>query len=79
MISGETQASCRTVLDALEEVIGEELVEGNKVRLTGFGSFFLKGWGGYVSRQTGKYVPYRHVVRFRPGTRLKRRAAENKE
>ena len=76
--TGYPQCRVKAILDALEELVGEELSSGEKVTLTGFGSFFIREWGGWTSRQTGKPVPFRRTIRFSPGTRLKRTAGAGK-
>ncbi|GEM_PF-3225060 len=68
------QSVVKLTLAGLEEIIGEALDQDAKVTLAGFGSFYVREWGGYVSSQTGRPVALRRKVRFSAGSRLKEAA-----
>ena len=70
-----TRSNALKFLDALIEVISEELKEQGKITLTGFGTFktaFRKEMTG-INPKTGVEIsiPQRRVVRFVPGKALK--------
>ena len=74
--AGVTQGDATRVVNATVKSMVSELSSGNKVVLTGFGTFSSSKRGGKVGRniKTGKAVeiPPAMVVRFRPGEALKR-------
>lgn len=82
LIAERSEYSRQTVKEVCEiflEAIAEDLAHGNKVKLAGFGSFHVKTWGGYVSRNAGENVSVKHVCKFTPGRGMKAAAEEGGE
>jgi DNA-binding protein HU-beta len=74
-IEGATQKDIAVVLDKLLEVIGQNIVNGETVKLNGFGTFSTKerpARKGY-NPQNGETIdiPASRAVKFRPATTLK--------
>lgn len=63
--------------------IKNALADGDKVEIRGFGSFFLKGYDGYVGRnpKTGEkvQVPGKKLPVFRTGKDLKERVRNSEQ
>lgn len=63
------------VVNTFFDSIREELVEGNRVEIRGFGSFKIKEYEGYQGRnpKSGKQVAVqpKKLPFFRPGKELK--------
>jgi DNA-binding protein HU-beta len=74
-LSGESQAACGRVLDALPGVAIPALVQGKSVPLTGLGKLAVKRLAARTVRnpRDGRpvEVPERQAVRFRAGGALK--------
>jgi DNA-binding protein HU-beta len=77
-LAGETQMSKRqveTVLTTFVDIVGRTIKQGNKVSVTGFGTFDLgkRAARRGVNPQTGKeiQIPEMPMPRFRAGKRLK--------
>lgn len=77
-LSSKIQLSRRqteNVLSALVDIIGENVKKGEKVSITGFGTFDLGGRAARrgVDPRTGKeiFIPKMAMPRFRAGKRLK--------
>lgn len=70
-----SRADSKRAVDAILEGIEDELREGNKINLVGFGSFQVKDQAARTGRnpQTGEdiHIPAKKVVRFSPGKGLK--------
>jgi len=72
---GISQIMALDVCEVFLESIVETVAAGEKVKLSGFGSFHTSTWGGYTSKQTGKDIPIRHVCKFTSGKGMKLAAA----
>jgi DNA-binding protein HU-beta len=72
---GISQIMALDVCEVFLESIVEALAAGEKVKLAGFGTFRTSTWGGYISKQSGKEVPIRHVCKFTAGKGMKEAAA----
>jgi DNA-binding protein HU-beta len=77
-LASETQMSKRqveTVLSTFVSIVGRTIKKGNKVSVTGFGTFDLgkRAARRGVNPQTGKeiQIPEMPMPRFRAGKRLK--------
>ena len=70
-----TKVDSKKALDALIKATCEALGKGNRVTLTGFGSFSVAERSARTGRnpQTGKEIniPAKKVVKFVPGAELK--------
>ena len=70
-----SKATAGKSLDTLLDTIQAELAKGNKLTLTGFGTFSVNERGARTGRnpQTGKEVkiPACKVAKFKPGKALK--------
>lgn len=76
---GASYQDCEAQLDAMLDVIGEELASGGEVRIHGFGVFKAVERKAREARnpKTGEtiQIPAKRVVRFVPGKELKNRLA----
>ena len=73
--SGLSKKDCETVLDVFVSAIGDGLKNGEKIRLTGFGTFEVKERAARVGRNPRTKEPVnipatRHPI-FKPGKVLK--------
>jgi DNA-binding protein HU-beta len=70
-----TKRAAEDALNALLEIVGEELAKGNKVTLTGFGTFLVRKRAARMGRnpQTGEpiHIPAQDTPAFRAGSALK--------
>ena len=70
-----TKVDAERAVNAFIKVIGSALKNGEKVTLTGFGSFSSSKRESYTGRnpQTGEslQIPAKVVAKFTPGTELK--------
>lgn len=70
-----TKRASEDALNALLEVVREELAKGNKVTLTGFGTFLVRHRAARMGRnpQTGEpiHIPEQQTPAFRAGSALK--------
>ncbi len=70
-----TKRAAEDALNALLEIITEELAKGNKVTLTGFGTFLVRNRAARMGRnpQTGEpiHIPAQDTPAFRAGSALK--------
>ena len=70
-----TQSTAKEALNALTDVITEELIKGNKIQLVGFGTFEVSERAARMGRnpQTGEQVeiPASRVPKFKVGKALK--------
>ena len=73
---GKPQAEVKKVLDRFVENVSLSLRRGEKVTITGFGTFSVAKRGARTGRnpQTGKEIkiPATRVAKFKPGNLLKR-------
>ena len=73
--SGESQARCAKVLDAIMNVVTEALAAHEKVSLTGFGNFSVKKRAARVGRnpKTNEEVkiPAKMIPFFTPGQAMR--------
>jgi nucleoid DNA-binding protein len=78
--TGQTKAEVTGTLDALLETIGATLAQGEKLQLTGFGSFETQHRAARAGRnpQTGAAIEIAETTlpKFTPGKALKDRVAE---
>lgn len=74
---GLNKREAKEFVDAFFGVLGEGLVAGRQIKLSGFGNFDLRRKSPRPGRnpKTGEEVPIsaRTVVTFRPGQKLKER------
>ncbi len=72
--SGLSRSDCKKALDAFVSTVAETLEAGEKVSLTGFGTFMVtqrkERPGVNLSTQEKIIIPAKNVVKFRPGTDL---------
>jgi DNA-binding protein HU-beta len=72
-----TKGAVTTTVDAMLEIIGAQLVQGERVTLLGFGSFSLGHRAARSAKnpRTGEemHLPSSNVVNFKPGRPLKDR------
>ena len=77
--TGLRKRDAAELVDTLFETIGERLVAGEPVGISGFGTFALRDKEERVGRnpRTGEETPIvaRRVVAFRASTKLKKRVA----
>ncbi len=70
-----TKRAAEDALNALLGIITEELAKGNKVTLTGFGTFLVRNRAARMGRnpQTGEpiHIPAQDTPAFRAGSALK--------
>ena len=70
-----TKRAAEDALNALLDVVTEELAKGNKVTLTGFGTFLVRHRAARMGRnpQTGEpiHIPEQETPAFRAGSALK--------
>jgi DNA-binding protein HU-beta len=70
-----TKRAAEDALNALLDVVREELAKGNKVTLTGFGTFLVRQRAARMGRnpQTGEpiHIPEQKTPAFRAGSALK--------
>jgi integration host factor subunit alpha len=80
---GLARVECSTLVDAVFETISEELVAGQGVKLTGFGSFSLRDKKARTGRnpRTKKeaVISPRRVVSFKTSSTLKERINSSHE
>lgn len=73
--TGITQTLASTVLEAVLEQIVDQVSQGEKVTLQGFGAFSVKDRAERMAVKPGTteriVVPAKKVVKFAAGTRLK--------
>ena len=73
--TGLTKKDSARAVDALFEAIREELQNGGKVQLVGFGTFEVKQREARIGRNPKTMeeirIPARRVPVFRPGTELR--------
>ena len=77
---GYTKKSARVILDDFVRVISEALVEGEEVRIRGFGTFAVRDAGAREMNdyQSGERItiPGHRVPKFTPGQQLRRWVAD---
>ncbi len=70
-----TKRAAEDALNALLDVVREELGKGNKVTLTGFGTFLVRHRAARMGRnpQSGEpiHIPEQNTPAFRAGSALK--------
>ena len=71
-----SQSDLEEILDIFSNGIEKGLLDGKKIELRGFGSFFVKKIKEKYSARNPKtgeiiYVPEKNKVRFRPSKKLK--------
>ncbi|MCA9391615.1 HU family DNA-binding protein [candidate division WWE3 bacterium] len=70
-----TKRAAEDALNALLDIVSEELGKGNKVTLTGFGTFLVRNRAARMGRnpQTGEpiHIPAQDTPAFRAGSALK--------
>ena len=68
--TGLTQVACSKIVDSLFEIMGDELANGNQVKISGFGQWNVSNKHARTGRnpQTGKSmtIAARKVVAFKP-------------
>ena len=73
--SGLTKADSSRALEAFQEVVGETLSKGDKITLTGFGSFGITKRAAREGRNPKTGLPVkiaaRNSVSFKAGSKLK--------
>lgn len=78
---GLNKREANDCVDAFFECIKESLVNGNTVKLSGFGNFVLRDKNARPGRnpKTGEDIPIsaRRVVTYRPSQKLKKNIEEN--
>ncbi len=74
---GLNKQEARELVDLFFQELVEDLADGEQVRLSGFGNFYLRDKNERPGRnpKTGEKVPIpaRRVVTFKPGQKLKAR------
>ncbi len=74
---GLNKRAARELVDLFFEELEASLADGEQIRLSGFGNFYLRDKNARPGRnpKTGENVPIpaRRVVTFRPGQKLKAR------
>ncbi len=74
---GLNKREARELVDLFFQELGASLADGEQIRLSGFGNFYLRDKNERPGRnpKTGEKVPIpaRRVVTFRPGQKLKDR------
>ncbi|MCD8079481.1 MAG: HU family DNA-binding protein [Bacteroides sp.] len=72
--SGLSKSDCKKALDAFVSNVCETLEAGEKVSLTGFGTFMVtqrkERPGVNLSTKEKIVIPAKNVVKFKPGTDL---------
>ena len=72
---GLSRAECAALVDAVIKQMSESLVEGESVKISGFGSFLLRDKVERIGRnpKTGVEVPIapRRVLTFRPSQKFR--------
>lgn len=70
-----TKRAAEDALNALLDIVTEQLAKGNKVTLTGFGTFLVRHRAARMGRnpQTGEpiHIPEQETPAFRAGSALK--------
>ncbi len=70
-----SQDDARLCVDIFVDTMKQALLEGNRIEVRGFGSFFVKEYGGYTGRnpKTGEQVQVKpkKMPFFRAGKELK--------
>ena len=70
-----TKRAAEDALNALLDIVSEQLAKGNKVTLTGFGTFLVRKRAARMGRnpQTGEpiHIPAQETPAFRAGSALK--------
>ncbi|OQX51106.1 hypothetical protein B5M47_01915 [candidate division CPR3 bacterium 4484_211] len=70
-----TKKAASDAVNAMIEIIGESLARGDKVTVTGFGTFLVRRRAARMGRnpQTGEplHIPAQNTPAFRAGTALK--------
>jgi len=78
--TGQTKVDVTETLDALLDIIGATLAQGDKLQLTGFGIFETQHRAARAGRnpQTGEAIEIAESTspKFTPGKALKERVAE---
>lgn len=78
---GLTYKEAYAVVDYAFELMCQSLLQGNMIRIDGFGTFVPKQQKGYTTRHPKSgdtvKVPERTQIRFRTGAALKRRFEED--
>ena len=78
-IAGQAKADVTEALDALLDIIGATLAQGDKLQLTGFGIFAAQHRAARAGRnpQTGEAIDIAAstIPKFTPGKALKERVA----
>ncbi|MBU1110267.1 HU family DNA-binding protein [Patescibacteria group bacterium] len=73
--TGMTKRAAADALNAFVDVVGETLARGEKVTVTGFGTFVVRRRAARMGRnpQTGEplHIPAQNSPAFRAGTGLK--------
>jgi len=72
--TGMTKASAHLALDAYIKAVQESLVAGEKVQLSGFGTFYVDSRAARIGRnpRTGQNIAItaKTVAKFKPGKEL---------
>lgn len=72
--SGITKSDARKGLEAFMKVVGIKLLQGDKIVLSGFGTFLVERKHARTGRDPRNGAPIkiaaRNVVKFRPGQEL---------
>jgi len=80
-VSGKTQKDTEEIIDAILEVITKTLVDGEKIKLTGFGQFEVKERKARIGRnpKTNEEIPIPATKKpvFTPGKLLKDAVVKN--
>lgn len=75
-----TEAELTTAVDAVFDAISDNLSQGNRVEIRGFGSFLVKERAARTGRNpsTGEPIEIKakNVVQFKPGKELKKAIQE---
>ena len=70
-----TKRAAEDALNAMLDIVTEEIAKGNKVTLTGFGTFLVRSRAARMGRnpQTGEpiHIPAQDTPAFRAGSALK--------
>lgn len=78
--SGISRQDCTQVLESVLELLEEEIVKGEKVKLSRFGNFVVREKPQRLGRnpKTGEEVPItaRRVVTFRPSHLLRKKVED---
>lgn len=72
-----TQKVAKVIVDTIFDGMRDSLIRGERIEIRGFGSFVIRGYGGYKGRnpKTGEIVdvPPKKLPFFKVGKELKER------